>query len=127
MANHSVTPDLARFIARYIHSVEQLEILFLVGSNPNKSWTSAEVFHEIQSSETSVAACLRKFQDEGFLISKEDGSFRYSPSRLAMADMVRELSIAYRERRVTIVEMIYNKPPDPLQDFAEAFRFRKDK
>ena len=127
MANHFVTPELVKFIAQYVHSVEQLEILCLVGSNPNKSWTSAEVFHEIQSSETSVVACLRKFQNEGFLSSREDGSFHYSPSRVAMADMVRELSLAYRERRVTIVEMIYRKPPDPVQDFADAFRFRKDK
>jgi hypothetical protein len=120
-------PEIRRFITRYVHSVEQLEILCLMSSNPTKSWSISEVFHAIQSSETSVAACLRKFQHEGFLASKEDGIFCFSPATLAMAEMVRLLSVAYRERRVMIIEMIYKRPPDPVEDFSEAFRFRKDK
>lgn len=128
MANNPVSQELSRFIARYIHSVEQLEILCLVSSNPAKSWSVGEVLHEVQSAEQSISSCLKKFQEDGFLVSrKKEGMFQFSPTQPSLADSVRDLSKTYRERRVTIVEMIYKKPSDPIQDFAEAFRFKKDK
>jgi len=121
-----LSPDLLQFIARYIHSVEQLEILCLVSSAPSRPWTVAEVFHEIQSSEKSVTASLRKFEQDGFLKAKENGTFNFSPATPALTDLVHELSRLYRERSVAIVESIYRRPLQPIENFAEAFRLRKD-
>jgi DNA-binding IclR family transcriptional regulator len=98
-----------------------------VGSNSNKPWTVVEVLHQIQSSEQSVSDCLRKFQHEGFLEMTPEGRFRFAPKAPEMSNMVQELAKSYRERRVAIVELIYKKPQDAIQDFADAFRFRKDK
>lgn len=127
MANNPVSQELLRFTARYIHSVEQLEILCLVSSNPAKYWSVAEVLHEVQSAEQSISSCLKRFEEDGFLVSRKEGKFQFSPTQPSLADSVRDLSKTYRERRVTIVEMIYKKPSDPIQDFAEAFRFKKEK
>jgi hypothetical protein len=127
VATNPISPEVLRFIARYIHSVEHLEVLCLLNSNRAKAWTVAEVLHEIQSSKESVSYCLRKFQNDGFVVSNDAGMFRFSPTTQGVADVVEELAETYRERRVTVVEMIYKRPSDPGQNFAEAFRFRKDK
>ena len=98
-----------------------------MNSNRAKAWTVAEVLHEIQRSKESVSYCLRKFQNDGFLVSNDAGIFRFSPTVEGLADLAEELAKTYRERRVAVVEMIYKRPLDPIQDFAGAVRFRKDK
>jgi sugar phosphate isomerase/epimerase len=120
------TTVLHQFIARYIGSVEQLEILSLVSSAPGKTWSVAEVFRVIQSSEASVAECLKRFAEHGFLTVESGGGHRFAPNTTDLAECVAELTKAYRERRVSIIEMIYRRPEDPIKNFAEAFRFRKE-
>jgi hypothetical protein len=127
VATNSISRELSRFIAQYIHSVEQLEILCLVSSNVDKSWTAGEVLHEIQSAEQSVSSCLTAFKNEGLLKVTPEGAFRFSAGSPGLVDLVKDLARTYRERHVTIIEMIYAKPSDPLQDVAEAFRFKKEK
>ena len=122
----ALSPQVQHFIAQSIHSLEQLEILCLVSSDSSRAWTVAEVFRRIQSSEASVSASLRKFQQEGILESRA-GGFQFLPAKPTLADTVRQVARAYRERPVAVVETIYRKPPDAVRDFAEAFRLKKDK
>jgi len=123
----SITPSLKQFISRYVRSVEQVEILCLLGEDPAKIWTVAQVLRTIQSSDKSIEACLEAFRKDGFLISEGAGTFQFSPKSPELNSAVLELIKAYRERRVTIVEAIYSKPADTIQDFADAFKLRKDK
>jgi hypothetical protein len=122
-----LSPALQQFISRYVRSVEQIEILALVSATPGKSWTVTEVFRAIQSSEQSVTASLEAFVKEGFLISETPSQYRYSPSTADLGGGLAELVQAYHDRRVTIVEAIYKKPADAVQDFADAFKLRKEK
>jgi hypothetical protein len=55
-----------------------------------------------------------------------DPAYRYAPSRPALAAQVDALAQAYRAGRVAVINLIYNKPPDPLRSFADAFKLRKD-
>ena len=86
-----------------------------------------EVFREIQSSEKSVAECLERFLKAELLVSDSPGMYRCAPRDPNLANAMTELAAAYRERRVTITELIYGKPAGRLQDFSDAFKFRKEK
>ncbi len=121
------TPELRQFAANYISSVEQLEILALFQSNPQKSWTVKEIYRHIQSSEASVASCLEAFAKNGLIALQPDGNYRLSPRTPELARCIAELTKAYRERRVSVIEMIYDRPSDVIQDFADAFKLRKQK
>jgi len=59
--------NLRSFISRYIGSVEQLEILCLLASEPFKRWTVEEVFRLIQSNQESVEERLKTLVAAGFL------------------------------------------------------------
>jgi hypothetical protein len=122
-----LTNDLQKFIGRHIQSVEQLEILCLLAENPTQGWTATDVFRRIQSSEKSVASWLKKFTQNGFVAETPEGVFRFAPATAELSSGVATLVKGYRERRVTVVEMIYQKPTDPIHHFADAFRIRKDK
>ena len=106
--------------------MEQLEVLLLVSSQPDREWSAEAVFSEIQSSLPSVTQRLQEFCERGLMAQPKPLVFRYSPATLTLADTVRALSAAYKEKRVKIIETIYRKPLDDVQTFADAFKLRKD-
>lgn len=126
MTDAPITEELRSFLARYVRSIEHIEILCLLAENPNKAWTASEVFKAIQSSTTSVAHCLRFFSDNRLLKMESEDCWRFSPAP-ELAASVLGLVHAYRAKRVAITELIYTLPLDPVRDFADAFKIRKDK
>jgi hypothetical protein len=127
VAANSISPELRKFIAEHIPSVEYLEVLCLLQEDTVKSWSVGEVLHRVQSSEKSVAQCLEQFQAAGLVTAEAGGRHRFSPSGKELAETAAALVKTYRERRVRVIESIYAKPSDPIQDFADAFRLRKEK
>ena len=120
-------PDaaLVQFTARYVESLEQLEILCLLSRERDKQWSAKELFHIVQSSEKSVAACLEAFHANGLVAREASGLFRFRPARPELERSAQALCQAYHERRVSVIEMIYRKPGQTVQAFADAFRIRK--
>lgn len=125
MAEDALVTALHHFIAQCIGSVEQLEVLCLLAESPEKVWSAQEVFRVVQSSEKSVSDCLQCFLNQGFLSVDAAGGYRFAPKKPESGHAVGALIKAYRERRVTVIEMIYRKPNDSLHDFANAFKLRK--
>lgn len=126
MGDSSLDPVIRQFISRYIRTVEQLEILCLMSGEPIRTWTAAELLRAIQSSEKSIAETLNYFGAQGLTASQGDGH-RFAPSDAGLVGVTQDLCRAYRQRRVAVIEAIYQKPSDAVQDFADAFKFRKDK
>jgi hypothetical protein len=120
--------ELEKFIAAEINSLEQLEILLLLSGNPHKWWTAAGVYEVIKSSVQSVQDRLDEMVQRGILRKESDNDVRYqfAPANEAIWNITSELRDAYKERSVKVVQAIYSKPPDAVQEFARAFRVRKD-
>jgi hypothetical protein len=114
------------FVASFIGSVEQLEILCLLSQAPARWWTPKEVLHVVRSSAPSVRDCLEMYVKKGLMVS-DSGSYRYQPRLPELEICVCELSQAYSECRVAVIEMIYAKPNERVQDAAKPFRFRTGK
>jgi hypothetical protein len=121
--------QLDKFIAREIGSLEQLEILLFVSGNPHKWWTVQDVYNVVKSSLHSVGDRLNEMVDRGFLRTEKDTEVRYqfAPADENVWNITSELRNAYKEKSVKVVQAIYSKPPDAVQEFAKAFRLRKDK
>jgi len=127
VALNPITQEAQQFIAQHIQSVEQLEIFLTLGNGGDRSWSVDEVFRKIQSNEKSISDCLGYFLKESVAILEKEGRYRLSDKSLNLVPIASELQKAYRERQVTIIEMIYKKPPRQIQSFADAFKLRKDK
>lgn len=64
------------------------------------------------------------------LLSTEGGAsarYRLSDGPSERAALLAQLARCYEERRVTIITLIYSRPRDHIQGFADAFRFREEK
>jgi hypothetical protein len=120
-----ISDELQRFIARNIHSVEQIEILCLLAETPGRTWSENDVYRSIQSTPESVAMNLRHFANRGILTRAPDG-FRFAPDSPELLRLSTALLHAYRARRVAIVDLIYKLLFKPARNFADAFRIRKE-
>lgn len=112
MADDALPERVRKFVAKYLSSVEQMEILLLLSDSPAKSWPMEEVFQRIQSSRASVSEQLARLHQQGFLEASTPESnvpvYHFRPASKELADGVAALKPVYRERRVKVVELIYS-------------------
>lgn len=127
MAGETLPTSVQQFLSKYVRSLEQLEVLLLLRTGADRSWTAAEVYEVVRSSRSSVEERLESFVQLGFL-AKEDGppaTFRYAPAE-NLGAAVDETAGAYQKWRVRVIEAIFTPAVDPAQRFADAFKVRKD-
>ncbi|HEU4455453.1 MAG TPA: hypothetical protein VFR81_20490 [Longimicrobium sp.] len=127
MADDGDLKDVRKFIAEYLGSAEQLEVLLLLHAERGRDFTAAEVSERVY---TVPAAALMRLDDltsAGLLTSDlaSDPRYRYAPSSPGLAERVDALAEAYRADRVAVVRLIYEVPKDPVRSLADAFRVRR--
>jgi hypothetical protein len=119
---------LKRFIEQHIESVSQLEALLLLRRDPKRRWAPAEIAKELYIPEDTAAGMLADFTRRGFATPSPSSEAGYSfHTRDPEADrLIDELDSVYRDRRVAVIALIYSKPLNKVQTFADAFRFGKE-
>jgi predicted ArsR family transcriptional regulator len=128
VAQEDLPDDVQKLIAEHITSIEQLEILLLLRSQPNAEWTAESVSEELRTSARAAAARLQDLHEHGLLARRRDGEadrFRFEPSS-GRSRAVDRLATAYAQRRYTVIDLIFSKPIDRLRVYADAFRFKRD-
>jgi hypothetical protein len=125
-----IAEDVRRFIHDNINSVEQLEVLLLLRGEPEKKWSAEEVSRRLFTMPASAATRLSDLLTLGLL--KESGAngtdtlYSYSPGDSRTDDVVSRLDRAYRERKDSVIQIIFSRPADRIQVFSDAFRIRRD-
>ncbi|MCC6808050.1 MAG: hypothetical protein IT381_11550 [Deltaproteobacteria bacterium] len=116
---------LERFVWSYIDSVGLLDILLLLRSNETKHWTPQKVAIELRSQVESTKGRLEQLRTSGLVRGEPDG-YVYQPDSEEKRALVTALAEAYRQRRVSLITLIFERPRDSLREFADAFKIRKD-
>jgi hypothetical protein len=122
----SAIPDnVKRLLAERIDSVPELEAVLLLREHPEHAWTPTEAGQRLYVSTTVAAHVLAKLEKHGFISGSETG-YRYAPSDELGKD-VDKLADTYAHHLVEVTRMIHTKPAASVRQFADAFRFRKEK
>jgi hypothetical protein len=125
--SRSIPKDLEQFILDKIDSVAQLEALLLMRTNADQEWRAATLAKRLYISENETAAILMVLAGQGFLEADADKlSFRYGPNSPKLRVMLDRLAELYAKQLVPVTNLIHSKPKSRVQEFADAFRFRKD-
>lgn len=127
MTETGIPTEVRDFISEHIASMEQIEVLLLLSGQPEKEWPVDAVVAHIQSGPASILAHLRAFCEQGLLVQKSNQVYQFSARTEKLAQAMRALATTYKERRIKVIELIYQKPADGVQSFADAFKLRKDK
>jgi predicted ArsR family transcriptional regulator len=113
----------------HIETIDQLEILRVLGEDREKEWDSAALAGEVQAEPQAVRAHLAAMHARGLLMTTTRGaglSCRFGVSTPELEDLVSRVLQTYKERPVTMIKMVYERAKDPLRAFADAFRIRKE-
>jgi hypothetical protein len=117
----SLAPELVAFVEAAIPSVWALETLILLRSAPDRDWTMDQLVAELRANPALVADCVASLQRAG-LVQERDGVARYAPASPGLAVLADALQDAYRQRPVSLVNLIATRRQDPLKGFADSFR-----
>jgi hypothetical protein len=124
-----IPQDVRRLLADHIESVVQVEILLLLHADANRALTPTDVARELRIDAAYAQSELANLTVRGMLrtADKSANAYSYAPLTPQIDAAVRGLATAYADRRVTVIGLVYSKPPDQIRSFADAFRLRKEK
>jgi predicted transcriptional regulator len=117
-----ISAAIEQFITLHIQSLEQLEILDLLAKSPEQTLRLPVIYQGIQTNAQSISDRLKNFVSAQLVI-EENGGYRLSPKYVPIT---MELMEIYKQRRVSVIELIYKRPASPsLREFSDAFRIKK--
>ena len=120
--------EIAQFIDQHIESLAQLEVLLLLREEPQRAWKTAEIAKALYITTEMADPLLADMGRRGFasVLPPASVSYSYGLSGSNTDRLVGQLAALYQERRVAVISLIYSKPMNKVQTFAEAFRLRKE-
>ncbi|RBP40589.1 hypothetical protein DES53_108296 [Roseimicrobium gellanilyticum] len=130
MAEDGLSSSIVQFIEQYVRSVEQLEIILLLGRNPEQEFSVESVYQVIMSTRDSVQGWLDEMVSKNLAVCNPGPplGYKFSTADATLLESAQRLGASYKAYPVRVIEAIYRprKPQtDPAQDFADAFRLRK--
>jgi hypothetical protein len=131
MTDGIIPEDVRQFIVRHIDSVAQLEALLLLRAEAGREWAVGDVARRLYIGPQETAPLLRQLHADGLLSDAGDAPlYRYAPASEELGRLVTRLAEVYSKHLVPVTHLIHSKPqpkPKPkVQEFADAFKLRKD-
>ena len=125
MKRADLPAELRRFILTSIPSVPYLEAVLLLRGQPTHGWSAAGAARRLYLPEQHAAELLAGLVSAGIARAEPDGC-RYAPATEELAAMLDQLAAHYSADLVGISDLIHSRVDKKAQQFAEAFRIRKD-
>jgi hypothetical protein len=126
MAKPTIAADVRRFILTSIPSVPYLEALLLQRAEPDTRWDALRLARRLYIGEAQGLELLQAIAQSGIATRVEDGTFVYSPATPELARAIDALAATYASDLVGVTDLIHSRLDKRAQQFADAFRWRKD-
>ena len=118
--------DVRRFILTSIPSVPYLEAVLLLRAEPRQVWTAPLLAQRLYVPDRTAGELLVQLGEGGVAEPVADAAVRFAP-RPELADVLDRLAHAYGAHLMTVTDLIHSRVERRAQQFADAFRFRRDK
>jgi hypothetical protein len=96
------------FLLAHVDSIGLLEVLLALAAEPQSTFSADQVSDYLRTSSMAAQMRLRQLSERRLVDALPDGSFRFT-SGAELAETVRAVSLAYRERRISVVTLIYSR------------------
>lgn len=121
-----LAPDVRALIREHIPSPLHLEALVALARERERAFTPAEVGGAKYPDSAAVTRALRDLVANG-LAAETEGTYRLAPQEPQQTRTLELLVIGYDRMPVQVVRAVYERPPEAVQSFADAFRLGKPK
>ncbi|HEY0060830.1 MAG TPA: hypothetical protein VGC21_01845 [Telluria sp.] len=130
MPHATIPADIRRFILARIASVPHLEALLLLRACPGDAWDGARLAERLYVADKAAQALLADLCRDGMCVAEGDqaGSlqYRYQPASAALGATIDQLAEWYGRELLEITYLIHSRLERKAQQFADAFKWRKD-
>jgi hypothetical protein len=111
-ASDAISPGVLRFLETCIDSVEQLRVLLLLHSDPERLWTIGEMTAELRSADGAIVSRLNGLYDRFVLtrLPELKERHKFSPASAEVSKVVTELAAENRLRPHRLIQLIYSGP-----------------
>lgn len=118
---------IEEFIKSQIASVDELRALLLFRASPQTSRDADGTAVKLYIPPSVAANVLARLAAKGFLVAdgERPNYYRFQPQTPELAGLIGELAELDRQRPVTLIKMIYDRPKQ-VQAFADAFKLKKE-
>ena len=125
MSTPPLPAEVHRFVLTSIPSVPYLEAVLLLRAEPSAPWDAARLARRLYVPEASAAELLAQLTAAG-IATREGAAARYAPATAELRDLLDALAHEYTVNLVTVTDLIHSRTGKRAQQFADAFRWRKD-
>lgn len=126
--NREIPDDVKRFVLVSIPSIPYLEAMLLLRGDEQHLWDSKLVAQRLYMSEKAVTELLVELHAAGILDSTGDETeaYCYRPATEELRSMIDRLADVYAKNLVDVTNLVHSKTGKKAQQFADAFKWRKD-
>jgi DNA-binding MarR family transcriptional regulator len=124
-----VSEELKSFIYHSFENLEQLRIVLLLHRDAQRELSLLEICSQIYLPPARVLAEIQILEKKGLITmrQKEEKRFaKYAPQTQKMGELTDKVAQMDREMPVSLINLIYDRPKNQLQIFADAFKLKKD-
>ena len=125
--------ELRRFVLTSIPSVPFLEALLLLRANPAQQWHGDTLAQRLYVRERTAQTLLDDLCRAGMIApctepgtAPEQQCFQYQPSSEGLRERIDALADWYARHLVEVTHLIHSSLDRKAQQFADAFKLRKD-
>lgn len=128
MTKAEMPGEVRRFILTSIPSVPYLEAILLLRTDPSFAWDAATVARRLYLGIPQANDLLQALQAAGIAQPSQEApaSFHYRPATTELDTMLDQLSRVYGADLLGVTDLIHSRVDKRAQQFADAFRWRKD-
>jgi hypothetical protein len=124
MADESIPEDVREYVLNHVDSIAQLEALLLLRAHPTEPWDLVKIARRLYVSEPEVSDALGRLIDSR-VVSFENNAFSYRPPPESL-DLIERVAATYTRHLIPVTHLIHSKP-SRIHQFADAFKFRRDR
>lgn len=128
MTAEPISEEIRRFILTTIASVPFLEALLVYRSARGKPLQAAEIARRLYLGEQACVTLLESLRDAGIIAPVADApfAFRYEPSSPELGRILDQLADLYAMDLIEVTNIIHSRTSRKAQQFADAFKWRRD-
>jgi Mn-dependent DtxR family transcriptional regulator len=128
MTQRQLPDDLRRFILTSVPSVPYLEAILLLRTDREHGWDVQQVASRLYLGTPRAAELLNSLADAGvgLWVNDPPNALRYHPANPELGAMLDQVTRWYASDLVAVTDLIHSRTEKRAQQFADAFRWKKD-
>ena len=126
MGREPIPEDLRRFLLTSVPSVPFVEALLLLRERRDGPLDAEYIARRIYVSPRAAADVIAQLEAASIAQRAEPAGVRFAPATPELAAMIEQLAHFYRTHLVDVTDVIHDRTARKAQQFADAFKLRKD-